>query len=81
MELNFLALVVNFPLLVNVLLAIVLFVIVGLIIFAGVYVILHLVVPFSMRKQLEIDENPALAVVIGSLLVAVSIIIGAAISS
>ena len=37
------------------------------------------VLPFSLRKEIEIDQNTALGIVLGSLILGISIIIAAAI--
>lgn len=78
-KLNFFAFIVNFSQLLDALIAALMFVIFGLIIFGVAYLILHLLMPFSIRKEIEVDKNPALAVIIGSLLISLAIIVAAAI--
>lgn len=78
-ETNAFALVVKFDQLLEVLVAAVIFVVIGLIIFGVAYFVLHLVMPFSIRKEIEEDQNIALGVVIGSLVIGIAIIIAAAI--
>ena len=51
----------------------------GLIIFGVAWAIIVKVTPFSIRKELEIDQNTALGVVLGSLILGLAIIIAAAI--
>lgn len=51
----------------------------GLAIFGIVWLILVKVVPFSIRKELEEDQNTSLGIVLGSLILGISIIIAAAI--
>lgn len=78
-KLNFFAFVVNFNQLFDALAAALMLAVFGLIIFGVVYLILHFLMPFSIRKEIEIDQNPALAVIIGALLVSIAIIVSAAV--
>lgn len=55
------------------------FAILGLVVLAVSFWIIHRVTPFSIRKEIEEDQNIALAIIIGSLLIGISIIIGLAI--
>jgi uncharacterized membrane protein YjfL (UPF0719 family) len=66
--------------LVPVLLTTVIFVAIGLVVFAAAFFIIVRVVPFSVKKEIEEDQNTALAIMIGSLILGMSIIIAAAIS-
>lgn len=51
----------------------------GLGILALVWAILAKILPFSLRKEIEVDQNTALGIVLGSLILGISIIIAAAI--
>jgi len=51
----------------------------GLGILAFVWAILVKVLPFSLRKEIEVDQNTSLGIVLGSLILGISIIIAAAI--
>ena len=51
----------------------------GMGVFALGFLIKRLVCPFSLRKEIEEDQNTALAIVIGSVLLGLGIIIAAAI--
>ena len=51
----------------------------GLLVFGLAYVIIVKATPFSIRKELEEDQNVALAVVIGAVIIGISLIISAAI--
>jgi uncharacterized membrane protein YjfL (UPF0719 family) len=51
----------------------------GLVILGVVWLILIKVLPFSLRKEFEDDQNTALGVVLGCLILGISIIIAAAI--
>jgi uncharacterized membrane protein YjfL (UPF0719 family) len=61
------------------LLAVVVFSIVGLIVFAVCFWGILRIVPFSVRKEIEDDQNTALAIIIGAMLIGISIIIAAAV--
>jgi uncharacterized membrane protein YjfL (UPF0719 family) len=74
---NILALVVKIDQLLEVLVTTLIFVSIGLIFFAVAYGILSRV--FPMRKEIEEDQNIALGVVIGSIMIGIAIIIAAAI--
>ncbi|MDI1444523.1 DUF350 domain-containing protein [Polyangium sp. 6x1] len=60
-------------------LATLIFVTIGLVVFAVAFVIITKVTPFSIRKEIEEDQNTALAIVIGSVILGLSWIIAAAI--
>lgn len=72
-------LIVPFRELLPVLVTTLLFVLVGLVIFALAYVVIDKVTPFSVRKELEEDHNVAMAIVIASVILGTALIIAAAI--
>lgn len=80
MMLNTLALIVKLDELLPVLLTTVIFVGIGLIVFAAAFFIIVRVVPFSVKKEIEEDQNTSLAILIGSMIIGMAIIIAAAIS-
>jgi len=51
----------------------------GLLVFVIAYIIIVKTTPFSIRKEIEEDQNVALAVVIGAVIIGISLIIAAAI--
>jgi len=53
------------------------FVVLGLIVFALVFLIIVKASPFSVRKEIEDDQNVALAIVIGSVILGSALIIAA----
>lgn len=57
----------------------VIFVAIGLIVFAVAFFIVVLVAPFSVKKEIEEDQNTSLAIIIGALIIGVAMIISAAI--
>jgi putative membrane protein len=72
-------LIVPFRELLPVLVTTLLFVLLGLVIFALAYKVIDKVTPFSVRKELEEDHNVAMAIVIGSVILGTALIIAAAI--
>ncbi len=54
-------------------------VVVGLAFFAAAFWVIDRLTPFSVRKEIEEDQNTSLAVLIGSVIVGIAIIIAAAI--
>jgi uncharacterized membrane protein YjfL (UPF0719 family) len=73
------ALAVQLPDLAGVLLTTVIFTVFGLLVFGLAYLIIVKASPFSIRKEIEDDQNIALAVIIGSVIIGVSLIIAAAV--
>ena len=74
---NALALVVKLDQLLEVLVTTLIFVSIGLIFFVVAYAVLSRV--FPIRKEIEEDQNAALGIVIGSIMIGIAIIIAAAI--
>lgn len=52
---------------------------IGIVMFAASFLVIKLVTPFSLRKEIEEDQNTALALMIGSVILGLSIIIASAI--
>ena len=61
------------------LIEVVVFSVVGIVVFAVAFVVIARLSPFSLRKELEEDQNTALGVVLGSMIIGLSMIISAAI--
>lgn len=55
------------------------FVFIGLVVFGIAYFIIVKVAPFSVKKEIEDDQNTALAIIIGAIIIGVAMIISAAI--
>lgn len=51
----------------------------GLVMFGLAYKVLGLILPFSIRKELEEDQNTAVGIVLGCMMLGLAIIIAAAI--
>jgi len=80
MLINFnLGLLVSMETLLPVLITTIVFVLLGLITFALAFFVITKVTPFSVRKEIEDDQNVALAVVIASIILGSALIIAAAI--
>ena len=73
------AFIVELDKLLPVLLTTIIFVVLGLIVFAIAYFIIVKVSPFSVKKEIEEDQNTALAIIIGAIIIGVALIISAAI--
>lgn len=63
----------------GILLSTLIFVAIGMAAFAVAFVIIVKVTPFSIRKEIEEDQNTSLAIVIGSVIIGLALIISAAI--
>ena len=53
----------------------------GIVLFALAFLIIVKVTPFSLRKEIEEDQNTALAIIIASVILGISLIVSAAIHS
>ncbi len=51
----------------------------GLLLFAVAFFIIVKVTPFSLRKEIEEDQNTALAIIIASVIIGIALIVSAAI--
>ena len=52
---------------------------IGFAVFALAFVVMDKITPFSLRKEIEEDQNTALAIIMGSVFISLAIIIQAAI--
>ena len=75
------ALIVKWDELLPALINTIIFVAIGLVVFAIAFFVVTKVAPFSVRKEIEDDQNTALAVLIGAIIIGIAIIIAASISS
>lgn len=76
----FLAMIVKMEDLLPTLATTIIFVAIGLVVFAIAFFVVVLVSPFSVKKEIEEDQNTALAIIIGALILGISIIIASAIN-
>lgn len=58
----------------------VIYVVLGVLIFMASFWLITKVTPFSIRKEIEDDQNTALGVIIGAVIIGLAIIIAAAIT-
>lgn len=63
----------------KVLLQTVIYVVLGLATFSLAFLAIVKVSPFSVRKEIEEDQNTSLGIVIGAVIIGIAVIIGAAI--
>jgi uncharacterized membrane protein YjfL (UPF0719 family) len=73
------AFIVKLEELLPVLLTTIIFVGIGLVVFAIAFIIVVKITPFSVKKEIEEDQNIALAVIIGAIIIGVALIISSAI--
>ena len=52
----------------------------GVVVFGIAFAVVNKITPFSVRKEIEEDQNTALGINIGALIIGLAIIIGAAIT-
>ena len=52
---------------------------IGIAVFGLAFVLIRAITPFSIRKELEEDQNTSVGIVIGSVIIGLAIIIAAAI--
>lgn len=75
-----LAFIVKLEDLLPVLLTTLVFVVLGLVFFGIAFFVLNMITPFSIRKEIEEDQNTALGIVIGAMLLGIAMIIASAIN-
>jgi uncharacterized membrane protein YjfL (UPF0719 family) len=76
---HFLALIVPMDQLVNLVVTTLVFSLVGILLFALAFFIIVKIAPFSTRKEIEEDQNTALAILIGSVIIGIALIVAAAV--
>jgi len=52
---------------------------IGMLFFALAFWIIVKISPFSIRKEIEVDQNTSLAILIGSVIIGIALIVSAAI--
>lgn len=76
---HFLALIVPLDQLLNLVVTTVVFSLIGIVLFALAFLIIVKIAPFSTRKEIEEDQNSALAILIGSVIIGIALIVAAAV--
>ncbi len=56
------------------------YVVLGLVVFGISFMVINKAVPFSLRKEIEKDQNTALGIIIGAVIIGLALIIAAAIT-
>ena len=65
----------------NTILATLLYTGIGVAIFLAAFYVIVKVTPFSIRKEIEEDQNTALAIVIGAVIIGLALIVSATVSA
>ena len=55
------------------------FSLVGVIVFGAAFLVLSKILPFSIRKEIEEDQNTALGIVLGAVILGLALIVSSAI--
>ena len=76
---SFLALIVPMDQLINLVVTTLVFSLVGIVLFALAFLIIVKIAPFSTRKEIEEDQNIALAILIGSVIIGIAMIVASAV--
>lgn len=74
-----LALIVPMDQLANLVITTLVFALVGILLFALAFFVIVKISPFSTRKEIEEDQNVALAIIIGSVIIGIALIVAAAV--
>jgi putative membrane protein len=74
-----LALVVPAGQLLNLVIQTLIFAVIGVLVFAVAFWIIVKACPFSVRKEIEEDQNVAIAIVIGAIIIGIALVVAAAI--
>jgi uncharacterized membrane protein YjfL (UPF0719 family) len=74
-----LAMIVPLDQLLNLVLTTLVFSLVGIVLFALAFFIIVKIAPFSTRKEIEDDQNVALAILIGSVIIGIAMIVASAV--
>jgi len=74
-----LALIVPMDQLANLVVTTLVFALVGIVLFALAFFIIVKIAPFSTRKEIEQDQNVALAILIGSVIIGIAMIVASAV--
>jgi len=76
---HFPALIVPMDQLVNLVVTTLVFSLIGILLFALAFLVIVKIAPFSTRKEIEEDQNTALAILIGSVVIGIALIVAAAV--
>ncbi len=76
---TFAGLVIPFEQLANTVVVTLIFAIMGILLFGLAFWIIAKISPYSLRKEIEDDQNVSLAILIGSVIIGIALIVSAAI--
>lgn len=76
---SFIALVVPLDQLLSLVVTTLVFAIMGILLFALAFFVIVKIAPFSTRKEIEEDQNVAFAILIGSVIIGIALIVAAAV--
>ena len=65
--------------LLNQVIAAVIFTVIGVVVFGIAFLVITKMVPFSIRKEIEVDQNTALGIILGSMIIGLALIVAAAV--
>lgn len=65
--------------LLNQVLAAVIFTLIGVVFFGIAFLVITKMVPFSIRKEIEQDQNTSLGIILGSVIIGLALIVAAAV--
>ncbi len=65
--------------LLNQVIAAVIFTLIGVVFFGVAFLVITKMVPFSIRKEIEEDQNTSLGIILGSVIIGLALIIAAAV--
>jgi putative membrane protein len=65
--------------LLNQVIAAVIFTLIGVVFFGVAFVVITRMVPFSIRKEIEEDQNTSLGIILGSVIIGLALIVAAAV--
>lgn len=68
---------INWMQIVSEIVSVCIFTIIGLVFFGISFLIITKAVPFSMRKEIEEDQNTSLGIIIGAVIIGIALIISA----
>lgn len=69
----------DWQMLVNQLVAAVIFTLIGVVFFGVAFFLITKMVPFSIRKEIEEDQNTSLGIIIGSVIIGLALIVASAV--
>ena len=69
----------DWMMLMNQVIAAVIFTLIGVVFFGIAFMVIAKMVPFSIRKEIEEDQNTSLGIILGSVIIGLAVIVAAAV--